>query len=166
MAVLKKILTLFRVDEIVKEQSRKNKDIIIGGQAIAAQLGFYSRSTTDYDILTSKPSKGAKKLERKLDEESGENIYYVRSSKFHPTTKKVIYVGQDNKKNTKDDETIADYSPFRPITTTTIDGIRYASLTAITKEKQEILRQKKFSFRHEEDREDINLINRFQRFQK
>lgn len=151
-------LTLIQIPEIIERQVRKEKGIIIGGQAIKAHLDFYARPSFDYDILTSQPEPSARKLERTLDNKSGGNHFFRKPAKGHPSTIKVVYVGEDRRRNTPDDQTIADFSPIRATRTTSINGIRYAQISSIVQEKRQILQQKELSYRHAKDRDDINLI--------
>lgn len=143
---------------IIRRQVRNNNSIIFGGQAIKKHIGFMARPTHDYDILSKAPKKSARLLERTLDNQKYVDKFYVRPA-LHPGTTKVMHVGYDGIKRTKDDITIADFSkPRKGFKTKLFGGIRYATLSEIKKDKRRSLRTKKFVFRHKKDKEDLNRI--------
>ncbi|GAJ10149.1 unnamed protein product, partial [marine sediment metagenome] len=110
------------------------------------------------DILSNKPRRSARQLEMKLDKKAGGNFYFTAPA-MHPGTFKVMHIGPDKRKGTKDDIGIADYTkPNRKVKTRTIDGIRYVKLSEVIKDKRKSLKDKEFAFRHKKDLEDINRI--------
>jgi hypothetical protein len=155
-------LILLEAPDLIEQQVRQEKGIIVGGKAIQAHLGLYARPTFDFDILTPNPPRSAKRLERTLDRRAGENIFYRTQSKEHPSTHRVRYVGEDRIKDSQDDITFADFSPFRKVRTVMLSGIRYAQLSSIVEEKKRILTEKQYAFRHEKDRGDIERIKSVQ----
>lgn len=157
------VFTLFNKDRIIRDIARKEKGIIIGGQALKEQLGVMGRPSEDYDILVGRPEKSARILEKTLDKKSGGNYFFTRRSKTHPETVKVLNNGFDRINNTDDDIEIVDFSPYRKTRTVTIHGNKFATLSDIKKEKMKILQDKKFKFRHEKDKEDVERINSFNR---
>jgi len=155
---IRNVMTLFNVDKFILNQAKKNKSVIYGGQAIKKHIGFIARPTKDYDILSKKPRKHAIQLERTLDKKSGGDFYYTQPA-LHKGTHKVKHIGVDKIKETEDDFGIADYTkPIRKHKTKTIDGIKYVTLNEIKKDKKRALSLKKFEFRHQKDREDLNRI--------
>ena len=143
---------------IIKKQVRNNNSIIFGGQAIKKHIGFLARVTQDYDILSKAPKKSARQLERNLDTQKGTDNFYIKPA-LHPGTTKVMHVGSDMVKGTRDDITIADFSkPRKGFKTKRIEGIRYAALSEIKKDKLRSLRSQEFAFRHMKDRDDLNRI--------
>src|SRR3990167_41820 len=151
-------LIWLEIPDIVEAQVRKEKGMIIGGKAVQAQLGLFTRPSYDFDVLTSRPKQSARRLEKKLDRRSGENLFYSKPIPEHPSTIKVLYIGDDHIPNTYDDQTVADFTPYRTAQETKINGIRYMHINSVIKEKEAILRERKYAFRHNKDREDINLI--------
>lgn len=152
------IIVWFDKDRIIQNNIRKNKDVVYGGRAIQAQIGPLARPTRDWDVFSKHPKKRALEVERKLDRESGRDIYYTIPSKQHKGTYKVYHKGPDLRKGTKDDVGIIDYTKSRRIKTTTINGIKHAKLSEVIKDKRRALSNKAFAFRHEKDQEDINRI--------
>ena len=159
-------LIWLEIPDIVETQVRKEKGMIIGGKAVQAQLGLFSRPSYDFDVFSLNPKQSARRLEKKLDRRSGENLFYHKPISEHPSTIKVLYIGDDHKQNTYDDQTVADFTPFRPTRETKINGTRYMHIDSIVKEKEAILREKRYSFRHSKDRGDINLIRQVTSLQR
>lgn len=166
MGLIRSFNNLFRetvtfglIDQTVRSQARKNKEVIAGSQSIKAQVGIFARQPGDYDLLSSNPLKSAMQLERSLDKQSGRDLFFTRASMFHPVTKKVIFKGADGRKNTKDDIGIADYSPLKKVPVRRIGGLRFVALSSIKKDKRTALKDKQFAFRHEKDQEDLDRIN-------
>ena len=162
LSQLDELATQHRIKPIILKLIKANKQIIHGGHALNAQVGFpYKRFSRDYDIFShKKPQNAAKELDKALDIARG-NFQYVKQA-LHKGTWKVIDVGLDLKKGTEDDKTIADFTkkPKR-LETINIDGFRFASLESIRDRKIKILKNKAFAFRHEKDRRDLNTLNLF-----
>jgi len=151
--------TWMRKDEIILKQVKKNKSIVYGGQAIMAQIpDMFARPTADWDILSKKPKKSARQLEKTLDKNAGGNFYYTTPSKFHKGTWKVYNVGSDNKKGTKDDIGVADFTKMKKLRTIQIRGVKYAHASEIMKDKRASLKDKQFEFRHAKDKDDLERI--------
>ena len=152
--------------DIVLAKAKKNDSIIFGGQAIRKHIGFFGRPTDDFDVLSKRPKRSARQLERKLDMIAQEDTYYTKPA-LHPGTTKVMHKGVDMRKGTMDDFGIADYSkPRKGICTKIINGVRYVCLSETIKDKRKAIADKQFAFRKEKDLEDIRRIKRFRRFNR
>ena len=147
---------------IVTNQIRREKGIIYGAQAIAAQIPrFISRPTEDYDVYSKHPQQSARTLDRRLDRAAGGNYYFVKSAQY-PGTYKVKYVGPDGRVNTKDDVSVADFSQMHGQQYVTINGLRYVLLSAVINDK---LYNSK-PFRREKDLDDVRRIREGRRWQQ
>lgn len=157
------VLNFLNRGKIIKDQVKRNNSVIFGGKAIKKHIGFFARPTFDYDILSKHPRKSARQLDRSLDSNTGKDNFYTKPA-LHPGTIKVMHVGLDMKKGTIDDIGIADFSKEKEgFKTKRIDGIRYAALSEIRKDKRASLRSKEFAFRHKKDREDLDRIKASER---
>jgi len=156
---MKPFLAFLRKDEIIKEQAKKNKSIVYGGQSLSRQLPIpFQRPPFDWDIYSKKPKKSAKQLERKLDKHSEADIYYTKPA-LYPKTTKVMHKGMDRRKGTKDDFVVADYTKEpRGIESKKIEGVKYTTLRHEEKARKRILKDKKYKFMHRKSREDLGWI--------
>ena len=147
------------VDKTVRKQVKRNKGIIYGGQALNKQVsGFLTKDTSDYDIMIKKPAQNAKTTERKLDRTLGGDYFYTKPARHRGTTK-LIAVGGDNRRNTEDDFTIADYTrPRNKMPYKTINGERYETLKHIEENRKQILSNPQNKYRWEKDRDVLNRI--------
>jgi len=156
----------FGKDKIILNQAKKDKNIVYGAQSVKKQIGMFARPTQDYDIYSNNPRASAHKLQKTLDKHSGGDYYFSRPA-MHPGTFKVKYVGVDRKKDTQDDIEIADFTkPNRKIAYTNIQGVNYSALKETLKDKFKSLKDKKYAFRHEKDRQDVNRIQTYQRYRR
>lgn len=148
------------IKDLILRQAKKRKEIVYGAQAINAQMpGYMHRKTEDYDVYSHKPKVSAYKLEKTLDKAHHGNKFYVKPAK-HPGTWKVMkYKGEDN---------VADYTtmPQPPPKHKTIGGVRYVTLTEVSKSKKVALKDKESKFRHEKDRGDLERIRFEQRMRR
>jgi len=148
-----------KIDIIILDDTKKRKNIVYGAQSIKKQTGVLGRKTFDFDIFSNNPKENAKAVERRIEKLTSKDSFYTKPA-MHPGTWKVNYKGEDNKKGTRDDIGIADYTnspkPKPPIKI--INGIRYRTITQEAKSKRKALSQKEFKFRHEKDREDLERI--------
>jgi hypothetical protein len=156
------LLNEWKIPNIIEGEARKKKQIIYGAQAMNKQLPlFFHRHTTDYDILTKKPKETANQMQRRLDKEvaGGRDEFYYKQAK-HSGTYKVRHIGEDKRRETKDDITIVDYTqmPKERVQTRRIEGIKYQTIPAMAKRKREILKDKANKYRWEKDREDLERI--------
>lgn len=164
--IVKKNLSLFDPTPTIKKQVKKDKNIIYGANALRHQMGFFARNTSDYDIFTKTPRKSAVKLQRKLDQQVGEDLYYNKPA-LHPGTHKVYYKGQDKRKGTDDDVHLVDFSkPDRKHKIVIINGIRYVKIEETLKDKRKSLRDKTQQFRWKKDQEDVDRIRTYKRLMK
>lgn len=162
-----KVLGDVEIESIVKKQAKKNKSIIYGAQAISHQVFKpLSRPTVDWDIFSKRPRRSAQQLEKSLDKSSGGNWYYTKAAQ-HSGTWKVMDRGMDQRKGTKDDFGIADYTK-KPsgLKTTTVGGVKFVRLSEVRKSKLKALRDKESKFRHAKDRDDLERIKRGTRFRR
>lgn len=162
---LKRADTALRIGEYVLAQAKKNKEIVYGGQALKQQTGFLSnaRYSKDYDVYSDRPKQSAQQMERTLDNASGGNNYYIQRGVF-PKTWRVVDVGIDQKRNSADDFSVVDYTKrYRPIKTVTINGVRFASLSDIERDKRRTVNDPSTSFRREKDQYDLDLIKSVKR---
>lgn len=69
-------LTFADRDIAIKEQIRKDKNIIYGGKAMNKNmsLGVLYRPTLDFDVISKNPKASARKLEKTLDKKAGADI--------------------------------------------------------------------------------------------
>jgi hypothetical protein len=147
-------------ENTIKNQAKREKNIIYGARSVQAQIGFIgSRPTDDWDIFSKKPKKSAMKTERVLDRLWGYDKFYTKPA-MHPGTFKVMNKGFDNRKGTKDDYGVVDYTkmPKPPPRTINILGNRYRKLSQEKSSKFKALRDKTQKFRHQKDREDVERI--------
>lgn len=158
MNPLRDAMTWHNRGKVILNQARRNNSIIYGAQSIKKQIGFMARPTQDYDVLSNRPLRSARMLERKLDRQSGGNNYYVKPAQ-HQGTYKVKHIGGDMTPNTRDDLEVADYTkPERDYSTRRLDGNRYVSLSEVERDKRMSLSDSQFAFRHQKDREDLQRI--------
>ena len=142
----------------VKKFIKDSKSIVYGVRSINAQANILTRDTKDWDVYSKTPKKTANKLQRKLDNVVGGDYYYAKPA-VHKGTWKVKSIGDDLKKDTFDDEEIADFSiPEKKVKFIVKDGIRYRILKEEIKAKKNSLKDKEMKFRHEKDRGDLNRI--------
>ncbi len=143
----------------ILHNTRKKKDIIFGARSIQKQIGILARPTKDFDIFTNNSKKSARSLEKQLDKLTrGDNFFVKRG--LNPTTNKVKFIGRDRIRNTRDDETIADFTKTpKPIPKfVTINEIRFRTLEEEIKAKQKLIRDPLFKFRRLKDLEDLRRI--------
>jgi hypothetical protein len=155
----------FMMKQIILKLAKQRKQIVYGARSIEAQAGLFSRSTTDYDIFDKNPKKSAELLHKILDKKVGFDHFYVAPAK-HKGTWKVKGAGNDGKKGTEDDESIADYSgqftglPDN-IKTVMINGVRYRHLKYELQRKIAVTKDPEYEFRKKKDQDDINRIKAF-----
>ena len=164
MSIMGRLRANALTEQIVIAQAKQNNSIIFGGQAIKKHIGFFARPTKDFDVLSNRPKRSARQLERKLDRIAQEDIYFTKPA-LHPGTTKVMNKGRDMRKGTRDDIGIVDYSkPRRGIKSKIINGVKYVLLSETIKDKRKAIADPQFTFRKEKDLEDIRRIKRFKRY--
>lgn len=157
--MLKGLFTLLNKDKIVLNQAKRNKEVVFGARALTKQLRpLQARPTQDWDLLSKKPKKSARQLERTLDRRSGADIYYTKPA-LHPNTTKVMHKGFDMKRGTRDDFGIADYSKQpKGLKTINIKGISFATLKWMLMQKKQTLKDPEAAFRRGKDISDLGRI--------
>ena len=164
---LREVRAYYNREQLIKRQAKREKSVIYGGQSLVAQLGGLARNTKDYDVKSRNPRRSASTLQRQLDMAAGGDLYYNRESEFKRGVHKVIFKGDDHRRNTQDDVGIADFSKLKRTDKFVVrNGIRYATLASREFDARRALKQKKFAFRAEKDREDILRIQAYRRFRK
>lgn len=152
-------VTEHRRKKALLKRTRKNKDIIFGGQSIKSQIGIFGRFTEDFDILTKNPKKSAKAVEKEFDSIVGFDYFYTKPA-LHPGTHKVMGRGGDMIRGTDDDVGIIDYSKFPspkpPVKI--INGVMFRTLAQEKKAKLKSVRDPAFEFRKEKDLQDLRRI--------
>jgi hypothetical protein len=156
----------FLTDKIILGVARKRKQVIYGARSIQAQAGLFARNTKDYDIFDANPKKTAKLVQKLLDKNVGFDYYFSKEAD-HKGTWKVKGKGADLKANTKDDESIADYTkPEERISYVRIKGLRYRVLREELKRKVATVKDPEFEFRHKKDKDDIKRIKGYIKIKK
>ena len=142
----------------------KPSNIVYGARSIAAQVGILSRPTEDWDVFSGNPKKDAVELQRKLDKQIGFDYFYNKPG-FHKGTHKVKSIGFDMKKDTKDDESIADFTQMpKPIPRNKlINNVRYRILREEIAAKKKAIADPDYAFRKEKDSGDLRRIETIQR---
>lgn len=150
-----------KIPNIIKQEAKKHKQILYGAQAMNAQVfPLMQRETKDYDVYSRNPKAAANRTQKRLDKEvaGGRDDFFVKPAQ-HKGTYKVMHEGKDQRKNTKDDVGIADYTtPKGKIQTVTINGVRYEKISSISKGKRKILKDPDSQYRHDKDRADLQRI--------
>lgn len=162
------VSTILNRDQIILNQVKKNKSVVFGSQSVEKQISFFlARKPKDFDVKSKNPKKSANQLKRTFNERSSSNAFFSRESFFRKGTHKVIFKGKDNIPNTDDDVGIADFSKLkRNNKFINIGGVNFIDLNETLKDKKRVLKNKKFTFRFQKDKSDIQRINEFKRLNK
>jgi len=151
---------------IVLSNVQKNDGIVYGAMASRFHMGANARPTKDVDAFVPYPKRVAQQTERELDKNFGSNQFYSKPAK-HKGTWKVKDKGFDGIRGTKDDQTVADFSPMPkplpPHSTMTNRGIKVVDLSHVKKTKSKSLGDQRFRFRHAKDQEDVDRIDFYRR---
>lgn len=133
----------------IREFLIKKRNIVYGARSIHAQSELSPRYTNDWDIFSNNPKKDANYLKNKLNKRVGTKFFYVHEAK-HKGTFKV---------RTMDNEEVADFTKQEEdIKSVIINKIRYRNLKEEMKRKKMSISDKNYKFRHEKDRNDLELI--------
>lgn len=158
-APLQEAIIFYNRGDVIKQHVKSRNEVLFGGRAVEAQLGVLARGTKDYDVKSKNPNASSKVLNRTLNRKSGGEFYYQTPSRITKGVYKVIHVGNDLKKGTRDDLTIADFGKFkRGDRFVVIDGIRYATLANRERDARRALTEPQFAFRSWKDKEDLARI--------
>lgn len=143
-----------RVKKFMKDQGL----IVYGARSINAQANILTRDTSDWDAFSKKPKKTAYDLQKALDKIVKGDYYYSKPA-IHKGTFKVKGIGNDLIRNTKDDESIADFSiPDKKVKYKIINGMKYRNLKEEIRRKKFTLTEPEKKFRHAKDRADLDRI--------
>lgn len=154
-------------DKIILNHTKKSGNIVYGAQSMKVQLGIFSRKTVDYDIYSKQPKKSAVQVTNQLNRVARSNDYYNVPSRFHKGTYKVYYVGVDGVPYTKDDRGVVDYTELKKgVKFVIINGVKYSVVDNTVRDKLKSLSDKKYEFRHEKDRADLERIQGYQKFKR
>jgi len=148
--------------QISLKEFRKGNNIIYGAQSIKKQLGVRGRPTFDYDVFSNNPKKDAYRIERQLEKLNiNANLFFVKPA-LHPGTFKIMFIGNDLIKNTKDDVGVIDISkPDAKVRYKMIEGNLYRTLKEELKYKLKALKDPTQKFRWEKDLDDYNRIKKY-----
>ena len=160
-----KLNAVFSQDEVIIKEAKRRGDIIHGSRAVKSQIGLFGREPSDWDILAKNPRKSAKIVENKLDRLSGRDMYYLEEEQ-HKGTVRLKSVGFDNKKKTRDDVNVADYTPpsRNYKTNKLLDGLRVVDIDETLSDKRKALKRPEFKYRSEKDGEDVERISFFKKY--
>ena len=141
------------IKSVILRDTRKDKNIIHGAQALNAQLRIPTRRITrDFDIYTRKsPRAEARELERKLDTKFRADLFGVKKA-IHPGTHRVMHRATG--------ESVADYTRMpkpRP-ETRKINRVHYVSINELERSSRCVLKDPKAGYRHHKERETLNII--------
>ena len=142
-----------RIASIVRGTIKSEQgEVIQGERSVEAQVGSkYQRSTEDYDAYSPKPKQSAEETEEVLDREFGGDYFRVEPAKHRGTYKVVSNV---------DDDGWADYTkPIEPIPKIKIGQTNYTTLQFELKKAIRTLKNKKYAYRHEKEKNKIKRIN-------
>lgn len=151
----------FLIEGKILNLAKNKKQVIYGARSIQKQAPFFARDTKDYDIFDKSPKKSADLMQKILDKNVGFDHYYMKEAE-HKGTWKVKNRGLDGKKNTKDDESIVDYTEMPSnIPFVVINDIRYRKLSEEIKKKKQTIKDPEFKFRHPKDKDDLRRVKEY-----
>lgn len=138
------------IRQVVLDKAQKEDQIIYGARAINQQVPEYLRKkTSDYDILTKKPKKTAKKVLEELKRRTGKEFTLKKAK--HKGTYKIKY----------EDETVIDYTQLkRKPKTKSSFGNKYYDIKSIKKNISRSLNNPNNLFRKDKDLDSLNRINK------
>jgi len=136
-----------------------NKEIIHGTTALNAHLPkWLDRQTDDIDVFSSTPKKDARQAERLLDRQFGFDAFALKPALHEGTTK--VYSKVTGRG-------LADFTkPDKRPPSKKIKGKRYVTLSYINKTAKKTLKDKESAFRHAKDKDSIQRIKTFRKFNK
>jgi len=167
MSRLKLIGSKHVIKKTVLNQVKQDGDVLYGSQASRMRLGIMTPPPNDFDILTKKkPKNQAMKLERKLDKKFNDDLFYTKSA-MHPGTFKVKHVGMDLKKDTRDDQEVADYSKYQKgVKFTKLDGVNVITLNQIIKDRKTAIKNPEAKWRKWKDENVLNAASSYKRIRR
>ena len=157
---LKRYVLLKRmIPKIVRRTIKaEQKEIIQGERSLEAQLpDQFKRQTVDYDAYSPNPKQSANETETELDWEFGGDYFKVKAGQHKGTYKVVSNI---------DEESYADYTkPSEPTPNIKIGDTRYTTLRFELMKAIRTLKQKKYAYRHEKEKNKIRRITNALRHQ-
>jgi len=136
--------------EIIVEQAKREGNIIYGSTALKKQVSHgFARMAQDCDVLADNPKESAEKAANKLNNDAGYDSYAVVKGKNYSTYKVIDKELGFN---------VADFSRKKDLVTKNIDGVEYADLSEIKKDKLNSIKNPEFRFRHLKDFFDVKIM--------
>jgi hypothetical protein len=135
-------------------------EIIYGEQALKVRFPkFLERPTQDYDVFSPMPLKNAREAEKKLDKFFGGDFFFVKPA-THPNTFRVIAHANQ--------EVYADFTkmPKTKIPYNKIEGHNYVTLGFEKTQRNKILQNPTYKWRHGKDKDALNRIIVFEKMKK
>jgi hypothetical protein len=157
--MMNRIFTHLFKGKQIKEQAKRNNEILRGARAMNRQLsiGLLERGTEDYDLFSKKPKQSALELERELDKKASGDFYYVKPL-AHIGTFRVMDKGNDLE-SPHDDFGIVDYTKEPKGTKKImIDGIWHSHISERIKDAKQNLSNPLAVHRHAKARGDLERI--------
>jgi len=148
------ILLKYKIAAIVRRTIKsKDGEIIQGERSLEMQLPpKYKKPTQDYDIYSPKPKQSAEETENELDREFGGDYFKTVPAKHRGTYKVVSNIDEDG---------WADYTkPDEPVPKVKIGKTNYTTLQFELKKAVRTLKQKKYAYRHEKEKNKIERIKK------
>ena len=144
-----------RIASIVRGTIKsKDGEVIQGERSVEIQVADKHKKqppTQDYDAYSPKPKQSAEETEEELDREFGGDYFRVEPAKHRGTYKVVSNV---------DDDGWADYTkPSEPVPKIKIGQTNYTTLQFELKKAIRTLKNKKYAYRHEKEKNKIKRIN-------
>ena len=136
-----------KIDALILKNAKKSNNIVHGSTALNKQLPEQLRRPTgDIDAWTSNPEQQMDKMEDKLDEAAGCDMFYERVLPMDDVDGPTKNIYQVVSYRTR--QSVADYSkkPKQKIRTRKIEGISYEELQHIKQKFIKILRDPRTSF--------------------
>jgi len=151
LSKIKRYLILKHKIANIVRRTIQGKEIIQGERSVEAQVpDRFKRETVDYDVYSPNPKQSARETEKELDWEFGGDYFRVKKGKHEGTYKVVANV---------DGEGYADYTkPNESTPNKKIGETRYTTLRFELKKAIRTLKQKKYAYRHQKERNKIKRI--------
>jgi len=147
----------------VEKQTRRTGNIIYGAQSVNKQVGpWYSRPTSDFDIMSSSPRSHAVELEKKIDNHVNANIAHVEQVSYDRDGQK----GKMYRVALKNFNPLIDYNPKpKNVPFVMINGIKYEKLNRQEKKCMKMINEGDTK-RIINANQDLNRIHLFKYWKK
>lgn len=153
------------IDKLILKNAKKSNNIIHGSTALNKQLPEQLRRPTgDIDAWTSNPRQQMDKMEDKLDDAAGCDMFYERILPMTDVDGPEKNIYQVVSYRTR--ESVADYSskPKKKVRTKKIEGITYEEIQHIKQKFIKILRDPRTSYsRKQKTESDLRRILAYER---